>query len=258
MRQIRWAVASAVGFAMLLGFALSVVPVAAQSPPPGFTALFRGKDLDQWRIPKNDGRHWRLYEDMIDYDGLSQAPKNETKDLWTRRTFRDFVLLVDWRLKGEPGFRHRVPALDKDGNQRKDREGKDIWFEIDDIQSGILLRGKDDNEVNICKWPSGSGGIGGARRDSRLPPETRAAYTPREKADNPPGEWNTFEITVQGDRVTVRLNGKEVIPDAPLPDPTKEGPIGLMHAGTPDLRLKRWRSPPSLVQFRNIYIKELK
>jgi hypothetical protein len=37
-----------------------------------------------------------------------------------------------------------------------------------------------------------------------------------------------------------------------------EGPIALQHHGSWDAKAKRWTSPPSLVQFRNIYIKELK
>src|SRR4030095_13012756 len=139
-----------------------------QVPPVGFTALFRGRDLDQWRIPKNDGSHWKIRDEMIDYDALSQA--RPAKNIWTRKSFRDFVLLVDWRLKGEPGFRHSVPALDKEGNPRKDSQGREIRFEIEDIQSGILLRGKEDNEVNINKWPVGSGLIGGERAaDSARP-----------------------------------------------------------------------------------------
>ena len=35
--------------------------------------------------------------------------------------------------------------------------------------------------------------------------------------DKPRGEWNTFEITMKGDRLWVKLNGEEVIKDAQLP-----------------------------------------
>ena len=91
-----------------------------------------------------------------------------------------------------------------------------------------------------------------------LNPEQRAAVTPMVKADNPHGEWNTYEITMKGDRVSVKLNGKQVLKNAQLPGVPKVGPIALQHHGAWNEKQKRWTSPPSLVQFRNIYIKELK
>jgi hypothetical protein len=225
--------------------------------PEGFTVLFNGKDLDAWRLPRDDKNHWKLLkEGLLDYDGLSQA-KGE-KHLWSRKPFRDFVLVVDWRLKNEPGFLQRVPLLAPDGQIKKDAQGRERTVEIDDVRAGVLLRGRERNRINIGKWPVGSGQVGPARPEPGTPPEVRAACTPKEKADNPPGEWNTFEITVKGDRVAVKLNGKEVIADAPLPESHREGPIGLEHDGTYDAARRRWKSAPSLVQFRNIAVKELK
>jgi hypothetical protein len=224
----------------------------------GFTVLFNGKDLDAWRLPVNDNNHWKLLKDgLLDYDGLSQA-KGE-KHLWTRKAFRDFVLRVDWRVKNDSRLVQRVPLMEPDGRIKKDAKGKERTFEVEnDVQAGILLRGREKNRVNIGKWPIGSGQVGPARPDPNTPPEVRAASTPKEKADNPPGEWNTFEITVKGDHVAVKLNGKEVIADAPLPEPHKQGSVGLEHGGVYDLARRRWKTPPSLVQFRSIAIKELK
>jgi hypothetical protein len=62
---------------------------------------------------------------------------------------------------------------------------------------------------------------------------------------------------MQGDRLWVNLNGKEVISNAQLPGVPREGPIALQHHGSYN-KAGRWTSPPSLVQFRNIYLKELK
>jgi hypothetical protein len=224
--------------------------------PEGFTVLFNGKDLDAWRLPKNDNNHWKLKDGLLDYDGQSQA-KGE-KHLWSRKAYRDFVLRLDWRLKNEPGFLQMVPLLEPDGRVKKDTQGRERRVEVNDVQAGVLLRGKEKDRVNIGKWPIGSGQVGGVRPDPNTAAEVRAACTPKEKADNPPGEWNTFEITVKGDRVSVKLNGKDVIADAPLPEAHREGPIGLEHCGTYDTARRRWRSPPSLVQFRNICVKELK
>jgi hypothetical protein len=96
----------------------------------------------------------------------------------------------------------------------------------------------------------------GVRMDAKAPAEMRAAVTPRTQADKPVGEWNQFEITVRGKTVSVKLNGKMVIPGAELPDLPARGPIILQHHGSK--RDGKWTSPPSLVQFRNIAVKELK
>jgi hypothetical protein len=91
-----------------------------------------------------------------------------------------------------------------------------------------------------------------------MPAEVRAAVTPKKHADKPRGQWNTFEITMKGDRLWVKLNGEEVITNAQLPGVKSEGPIALQHHGSWNDKEGRWTGPPSLVQFRNIYIKELK
>ena len=64
-----------------------------------------------------------------------------------------------------------------------------------------------------------------------------------------------FKITFKGDRMTVELNGITVIEDAQMPGIPESGPIGLQHHG--EKKDGEWIMPPSLVQFRNIYIKEL-
>ena len=79
--------------------------------------------------------------------------------------------------------------------------------------------------------------------------------TPRRNADHDIGAWYTFEITMRGDRLTVVLNGQEVIGNAGLPGVPVRGPIALQHHG--EKKNGTWAAPPSLVQFRNISIKEL-
>ncbi|MDH5400345.1 MAG: DUF1080 domain-containing protein, partial [Cyclobacteriaceae bacterium] len=53
----------------------------------------------------------------------------------------------------------------------------------------------------------------------------------------------------------VELNGKVVLRNAWLPGLPETGRVGLQHHGSK--KEGKWISPPSLVQFRNIYIKEL-
>ena len=95
----------------------------------------------------------------------------------------------------------------------------------------------------------------GVRTDPKTAPELKAAVTPRMQADHPVGEWNRFEITVRGKTVRTILNGKVVIPGATIPDMKDRGPLALQHHG--GKRGDRWTGPPSLVQYKNIFIKEL-
>jgi hypothetical protein len=62
---------------------------------------------------------------------------------------------------------------------------------------------------------------------------------------------------MKGDRLWVKLNGEEVISNAQLPGVPREGPLALQHHGSWNAKTNQWNGPPSLVQFRNIYIKEL-
>ena len=118
---------------------------------------------------------------------------------------------------------------------------------------GDLLRG--GPQINIWCWPVGSGELWSVRRDKNLPAALRAAATPKLHADRNIGEWNTFEITLVGEQANILLNGQKVIENATIPGIATAGPIGLQHHGT--WNGTRWNGPPSLIQFRNIYIKEL-
>jgi hypothetical protein len=126
---------------------------------------------------------------------------------------------------------------------------------VPDSDSGIYLRGDSKAQVNIWGWPIGSGEVYGYRMDDKMPPAVRAGVTPKRNADRDIGSWNTFEITMRGDRLTVVLNGEEVISNAQLPGVAARGAIALQHHGAKKGGV--WVSPPSLVQFRNISIKEI-
>ncbi len=207
------------------------------TPPQGFTALFNGKDLTNWQglveLPQRAKLspeelaqkqkeanekylpHWTVEDGVLVYDGKGQS-------LQTAKDYGNFELYVDWKIppKGDSGIYLR-------GNPQVQ-----IW-ESDTLADNLAEdRGK------------GSGGLWNNPKDS-------PGQKPLVKADNPTGEWNTFHIIMKGDKVTVFLNDKKVVDDAPLanywekdkPLPEK-GPIELQHHGD-----KLW--------FKNIYIKEL-
>lgn len=221
--------------------------------PDDFENLFNGEDFTNWKVPEGDNGHWKILDGVIDYDAESEATGN--KSLWTEKEYKDFELYVDWRIKETPYNNPRVPIIMPDGTHKLDENGEEIRMVVPDSDSGILLRGQGKSQVNIWCWPTGSGEVYGYRMDKNMPAEVRRAVTPNILADNNIGEWNTFRITLVNDHLTVVLNGLTVIEDAFLPDLPEKGPIGLQHHG--NKMNGEWVSPPALVQFRNIYIKEL-
>jgi hypothetical protein len=237
-------------------FALFIIASAqAQQAkiPDGFTSLFNGKDLTGWKIPEGDNGHWKIVNGVIDYDAESEAKAD--KNLWTEKEFKNFELYVDWRIKATPWKNPNVPLILPSGLNKLDENGKQITMTVPDSDSGILLRGFPKCQTNIWCWPIGSGEVYGYRMDEKMPPEVRRGVTPTVNADKSIGEWNTFKITMKGDRLTVELNGIVVIENAQVPGIPESGPIGLQHHGA--RRNGEWVSPPSLVQFRNIFIREL-
>jgi type 1 glutamine amidotransferase len=126
--------------------------------------------------------------------------------LRTKASFRDYELRVDWRM----------PRVS---------------------DSGVFVR--DNFQLNIWCWDFGSGEMWEHRGSAKTGP-----YVPASREDRPVGEWNTFLVTVMDDRVTVRLNGKEVITGAELKVKGKSSPIGLQQHGDP-------------LEFKSIYIRDI-
>jgi hypothetical protein len=234
--------------------AVALVRGADDKSSDGFTPLFNGRDLSGWKVPEGDGGHWRVVDGVIDYDAGSEAKGD--KSLWSDREYGDFVLRLDWRLKEAPFLNKNIPYILPDGTHARDIRGKEMKLALPDADSGVFLRGNGDYQVNIWCWPIGSGEMYTIRTRPETSPELRAAATPRHQADRPIGEWNHFEITVRGQTVTVVLNGTTVIPGATIPDLPARGRIALQHHGSKNAQ-GEWAGPPSLVQFKNVMIKEL-
>lgn len=222
--------------------------------PEGFEELFNGRDFSGWRVPQGDGGHWQVVDGVIDYDALSEAAGD--KSLWSEEEFGDYVLRIDWRIKDVSVYVNpHVPIILPDGSHKRDAAGNEILMSVPDSDSGIFPRGHAKGQANIWNWPVGSGEVYGYRMDRGMPSEVRAAATPLVNADRHIGEWNTFEITVQGEHMTVVLNDHLVIDRVHLMEIPERGPIGLQHHG--HLENGVWASPPSLVQFRNVFVKRL-
>lgn len=235
---------------LLLALALSL-----HAAEDGFTSLFNGKDLTHWTVPEGDNGHWKVLDGVIDYDACSEAPGKD-RNLWTAKEYGDFTLKIDWRLKQTTGL-YDMPVVLPDGTHKLDDQGKEIKIPTPNADSGIYLRGQGKSQINIWCWPVGSGEVYGYRMDKTMAPEVRAGVTPKVKADKPVGEWNTFEITMKGDRLTVVLNGQTVIDKAQLPGVPAKGKLGLQHHGGKNPKTGEMSAASSLIQFRNIAMKEL-
>jgi hypothetical protein len=238
-----------------LALAFITAAVYAQSSekvPAGFKSLFNGSDFTNWKLPDGDNGHWKIKDGVIDYDAESEA---QDKNLWTDKEYKDFVLYVDWRIKETPWKNQNVPLILPSGLHKLDENGKPISMTLPDSDSGIILRGVGKCQANIWCWPIGSGEVYGYRMDEKMPPEVRRGVTPKVNADKNIGEWNTFKITMKSNRMSVDLNGINVIENALLPELPEKGRIALQHHGSK--KDGEWVSPPSLVQFRRVYIKEL-
>jgi len=242
---------------ILLLFFIGAVPfsIAAQSNyvKEGYTSLFNGDNLTGWVIPEGDNGHWSIIDGVIDYDALSEA--EGSKNLLSTQNYRDFELHVEWRFKGYGDHLFRLPTIMPDGEYLKDSSGNTIYELRPNSDSGILL--KNVGQANLWCWDVGSGELWSIRTNKDLSPEIRKGAVPTSNQDNPVGHWNAMDIKIQGERITIISNGMTIIDNALYPGLNVEGPIGFQHHGGLHAETGKLRGASSLVQFRNIWIKEL-
>jgi hypothetical protein len=213
------------------------------TPPPGFKALFNGKDLSGWRgavridqrlkmSPEEQARaqkaaddkalpHWKVEDGALVNDGQGY-------NLATEKDYADFELYVDWKIepKGDSGIYLRgIPQVQ-------------IW---------------DSDSLDPKRYALEGGKGSGALWNNK----NKADKVPLKRADRKPGEWNTFHIVVKGGRATVKLNGELVVDNVALenvwesgkPLPAR-GPVELQQHPKQDGKFGK-------IAFKNIYIKEL-
>ncbi len=206
--------------------AANIMNVRAQ----GYEPLFDGNSLAGWK--HHDGiTNWHARNGILKHTGES----GETIHLWTEKEYGDFTMVFDWRWSGRGELRMQ-PQVQPDGTH-----GERV--EVEELDSGVFIRGNTKSQVNLWNWTVGSGEVWGYRTHKDTPPEIRAAVTPKVKADKPLGEWNRMMIKMKGDVLNVILNGKHVIVDAQLPGIPDRGSIGLQHHG-------------QAIDFANLWIKE--
>jgi hypothetical protein len=230
---------------------LKIQELPSTSPSPAETAdearglvpIYTGLDLAGWRQVEGQAGHWQPKDWILHYDGKCEAKEARDKHLWTAKEYGDFEMVVDWRFPAKP-VKKSYPVVLPNGDDKLDDAGKPVMREVDDAgNSGILLRGNEEAQINMCCYPVGSGEITAFRTNKQLSAEIRAAVTPKEVADATLGKWNRFIITLKGDRVTVVLNSKKIVENAQLPGIPSRGPIGLQHHN-------------EVVEFGNLFVRE--
>jgi hypothetical protein len=204
---------------------------ADNAPPPGFVALFNGKDLSGWKglfadppkrahmtpeqlaaeQAKADGRmraHWNVIDGTLVFDGKGDS-------LCTAKDYADFELWVDWKIL-------------KDGD------------------SGVYLRGSPQVQIWDPAAKAAMGvGSGGLYNNQKHPSK------PSLNADHPVGQWNTFRIRMVGEKVSVWLNDQLVV-DEVVMENYWERDKPIYPSGQIELQ-----NHGNLLYFKNVYLKEL-
>lgn len=227
---------------LFLGFSFSF----GAKPPKGFTPIFNGKDLTGWwGLKTEDPSKWM----SLSVEALEKKKQASLEDINQHWKVKDGVLVND----GKGLYLSTI----------KNYEDFELMLEYKTVpgaDSGIYLRGVPqvqiwDTTEEAGKWKLGADkGSGGLWNNGKAGAPGR---DPLVHADKPFGEWNSFHITMRGTLVTVVLNGKLVVAEAPLINYwdrktplakrkplIKKGPIQLQtHGGE--------------ISWRNIFVKEL-
>jgi hypothetical protein len=208
---------------------MSVSSPLAQGPLPtndesGFAPIFNGTSLAGWKLVNGVGPGYVVRGNTI------VCPKDGGGNLFTEKEYANFILRFEFKTEpgGNNGIGIRAPY---EGNSSV--EGMEIQI-LDDGHA--MYKGQIKSEQHH-----------GSIYDV-IP--ARTGYL------KPAGEWNSEEISANGRKIRVTLNGV-IIVDADL-DTVREAAVFLKHPG-----LRRTAGHigllghGSLVEFRNLRIKEL-
>jgi hypothetical protein len=161
----------------------------------GFQSVFNGKDLSGWIGAVGN-------YDVV--DGAIHCKPGHGGNLLTKDEYNDFVARLEFKLPPGGNNGLAIRAASPEG---------DMAYDASEIQ--VL----DDSSAQYkdLKPFQFHGSLYG------LAPATRGYL-------RPVGEWNSEEVTVKGDHVTVRLNGYEIL-DADLAKVREKPADGREHPG---------------------------
>ncbi len=216
---------------LLLGMVLSLAltPLAAMAQgtaaEAGFTSLFDGQSLKGWQLVRGRGPGY------VVKDGVLVCPLEGGGNLLTEKEYANFVFRFEFKTEpgGNNGVGIRTPLSG---------DAAYVGMEVQILDDGHeKYKGKIKSEQH-------HGSI-------YLVAPARTGFL------KPAGEWNTEEIMADGNHIRVTLNGVVILDfDLGL---VKEKEVIEKHPG---IRNKKgfvgFLGHGSLVEFRNIRIKELK
>ncbi|MBL1065237.1 ThuA domain-containing protein [Streptomyces sp. 7-21] len=183
-------------------------------PEEGYTPLFDGTSTEGW-TQAGPGSF------VLGEDGTLTSEGGMGLLWYEAESFRSYSLKLDWRMEGDDNSGVFVGFPPSD----------DPWSAVDNgYEIQIDATDADDRTT---------GSVYGFQS---------ADLEARDAALNPPGQWNTYEIRVEGERLRVYLNGT-LINDFTNTDPARsltDGHIGIQN-----------HSDDDTVSFRDIRIKEL-
>lgn len=207
--------------------AIPSTPMVAQQSEAGFVSLFDGKTLDGWTLVRGRGEGYGVK------DGVLFCAEGGGGNLLTEKQYSNFVLRFEFKMPPEGsnnGLGIRTP------------------MEGDAAYQGMELQILDEKAALAGKW--------GQLKDGQYHGSIYLVAPAKKGAMKPAGEWNVQEVTANGSRVTVVLNGQTILDFdiATVTDPE----VLKKHPG-----LKRttghigFLGHNDYIEFRNIRIKEL-
>jgi hypothetical protein len=185
--------------------------LTADEQKGGFELLFDGTTLGKFVVPAGEEKVWRVVNGVIRNE---QAAPGAT--LLTKDDFTNFVLRAEFR--AHPGVNSALMLR----QGRPQPAGYELQIRdkvLTDRTGGAFLTG---SIVNVQNAPEGTKII--------------------------PGQWNAFEVTVNGDRIVVKYNGAQVV-DA-RDSRRQTGAIGLQSAHPED-------PAGAFIEFRNLKVRRL-
>ena len=212
-------------------------PRPSNAPPPGFAALFNGKDLSGWRVNSEVKEMWSIEDGVLKSPGLLEE---WGADLVTAREYRDYVLMVDFRMPAESDsgihFRNLAPAM---------------IGQFGDAEQFNIVPGNGMGQLESFHFLPED-----AKQRLGLKPDD----LPQIKSVKPKiGVWHTVKLTVIGKNVTAELDGEVILDRFEYPEgilSTKPNPIRFQkHRFTEGS--KPGERNPCPIEFRNIFIKEI-
>ncbi len=158
---------------------------------PGEVALFNGKDFAGWTWFANDDGTSKLEDVWSMQDGLVSDTGSPNGYLATTAEFTSYILRVSWRWDAPPARAANSGVLLR--VQRPDS----VWPTSIEAQ---LMAGSAGDFYSIGEFPM----TGDAAR-------SKGRHVAHRKGnERPQGEWNEYEIIVNGPTIVLSVNGEEL------------------------------------------------